>query len=490
MPDPRLRPDEATRRPSDTTPTTGFVEPVGSHASVILVLCCGGLLASFLATALVPVAGSIGDQLGVSATSGAWALTSTFLAAAASTPIAGRAADLVGERRVLTALVLIMAAGSIISAVSDDLAPMVAGRTLQGCGAGVIPVGMSVIRRVLGPERMATGASTMSVAVGLGGGAGLPLAAWVIEDFGLSMLFWGAGCVALLLGVAFRVALAPDASRPRESFDAIGAVGVVVLLLCGLIPVAQGARWGWTSPPVLGLLGAGALTAVIWVPYELRRRWPLVDIRAARMPVIVVANLCSALVGVMYMLGTLTASHLLQTSAVPPFSGMGQSTLTAGVLLTPGGLSMLVSTPLAARLIRLTNVSATLMAAAVVAGTGFVLLLLWHAAAWQVSAAMTVVSAGVGMAMTATPVMISSSTAAGRMAAAQALNVVARFGGTAVASALVVAVLDAFGDGPVPGVPAESAYCALFTIGTALAVVICGLAACTRRWTGKGFITT
>ena len=490
MPSFRRGADDTTPRSSTDSATTGFDDPLVSHASVVLIVCCCGLLASFLATALVPVAGTIGGHLGVSVTSGSWTLTATFVAAVASTPVAGRAADLAGERRVLTALVLTIAVGSIICAATDELVPMVVGRALQGCGAGVIPVGMSVIRRLLGPKRMAIGASTMSVAVGLGGGAGLPLAAWIIQDFGISTMFWGAGSIALGLGVGVWMILPTDPARSEESFDAFGAVGLVGMMLCGLIPVAQGARWGWTSPPVLGLLCAGVLMAGLWVHHELRHRSPLVDIRAARTPGIVVANTSSAPVGVIYMLGTLTCAQLLQSPGIPPFSGMGQSISAAGLLLAPGGLVMLVSTPLAVRLIRGIGVSATLAVAAGVAAIGYVLLLLWHAAAWQVSVGMTVVAAGVGMAMTATPVMISSATPPRRTAAAQALNVVARFAGTAVASALVAAVLDALGDGPRIGVPSDTAYRVLFAIGIAVAAVICGLAACTRRSTGTGFTAT
>ncbi|MCX2962793.1 MFS transporter [Gordonia aquimaris] len=453
----------------------------GAHPLIVFLLCCCGMLASFLATALVPAAGSLGDYLGVSATSGSWALTATFLAAAASTPIAGRAADIAGERRVLTALVAVIAVGSIFCAFADHLVPMVVGRALQGCGAGVIPVGMSIIRRLLGPSRAAVGASTMSIAVGLGGGAGLPLAAWTIQDLGIPALFWTAAGAALTLTAAVAMAVPPDVERSGEPFDAFGAVGMVVLMLCVLIPVAQGARWGWTSPLVLGLLGAGAVVTALWLLFELRHRCPLVDIRAVASPAIAAANTASGLVGLVYMMATLSASQLLQTPPVPPFAGMGQSILVAGVLLTPGGLSMLVSTPLAARLVRAIGAPLTLAVGTSIVVLGYLFLLFWHGAPWQISVGVTVVSAGVGMAMTATPVMISASTPSARMAAGQALNVVARFAGTAVASALVVAVLEAFGSS---GAALDVGYRTLFVIGVVIAAGTCVLAVCSRRWAG------
>ncbi|MDY6809778.1 MAG: MFS transporter [Actinomycetota bacterium] len=440
-----------------------------------------GLLASFLATALVPAAGTIGPYLGVGAVSGSWALTATFLAAAASTPIAGRAADLVGDRRVLTILVATISVGTAVCALTDDLVPMVIGRTLQGCGAGVIPVGMSIIRRLLGPSRAAVGASTMSVAVGLGGGVGLPLAAWITEDLGISALFWIATAAGVSLAVGVRALLPPDPARSGETFDPVGALGLVAVMLCLLIPVSQGPRWGWTSPVQLSLLGAGVVVAVFWMRYEMRHRCPLVDLRAARSPVIAVANIASGLIGLMYMLATLTAAQLLQTAPVGPYAGMGESILITGILLTPGGLVIVVSTPVAARLIRSSGAATALAVAAAFVAVGYLLLLRWHDAPWQVSVGVTVVAAGVGMGMTATPVMISVSTPPTRMAAAQALNVVARFAGTAVASALVVAVLEAFGDDHGAVVPSEAAYRALFVIGGAVALLTCALSIVAAR---------
>ena len=67
-------------------------------------------------------------------------------------PVAGRIADLVGKQRVLTASAAMLLVGSAVCALSDSLAPMLAGRALQGMAMGFIPVGISLMREITPPD--------------------------------------------------------------------------------------------------------------------------------------------------------------------------------------------------------------------------------------------------------------------------------------------------------------------------------------------------
>jgi MFS family permease len=78
-------------------------------------------------------------------------VTITLLAAAVSMPVAGRLADLFGKQRVLAVCASILLVGSAICAMSGSLAPMLAGRALQGMAMGFIPVGISLMREITPP---------------------------------------------------------------------------------------------------------------------------------------------------------------------------------------------------------------------------------------------------------------------------------------------------------------------------------------------------
>jgi MFS family permease len=121
-----------TRLPSDT--------------AVLIVLAAAGLIGAFMQTIVTPVIPDLPKLLNTTTADASWVLTSTLLAAAISTPITGRLGDMYGKRRVHLILLAVLVAGSLVSAVSTTLVPMIVGRSLQGVGLGVIPLGISILR--------------------------------------------------------------------------------------------------------------------------------------------------------------------------------------------------------------------------------------------------------------------------------------------------------------------------------------------------------
>jgi MFS family permease len=104
-----------------------------------------------LVIALIPV---LPRLLNTSAADTPWVITATLLAGAVATPVVGRLGDMYGKRRMLLISLGILVAGSTVAALSDTLVPMVVGRALQGLAAGVIPLGISIMRDELPSERL------------------------------------------------------------------------------------------------------------------------------------------------------------------------------------------------------------------------------------------------------------------------------------------------------------------------------------------------
>ena len=97
----------------------------------VIVLCFGGMTVSLTQTLVVPIQGQLPTLLGTSPSNAGWVVTITLLAGAVSMVISGRLGDLLGKQRVLVATSSLLVLGSVISAMSDSLAPMLVGRTLQ-----------------------------------------------------------------------------------------------------------------------------------------------------------------------------------------------------------------------------------------------------------------------------------------------------------------------------------------------------------------------
>ncbi|MFD7660734.1 MFS transporter, partial [Actinosynnema sp. NPDC059797] len=92
----------------------------------------GGTVVSLVHTAVIPLVPLLPGLPGSSPADTAWAITATLLAAAVATPTVGRLGDMHGKRRMLLVSLALLVAGSVVGALSDELAPLIAARALQG----------------------------------------------------------------------------------------------------------------------------------------------------------------------------------------------------------------------------------------------------------------------------------------------------------------------------------------------------------------------
>lgn len=139
---------------------------------LVVALSLVALTVAVLQTAVVPVLGIIAEQLNASTVAVSWAVTANLLAAAASTPLIGRLADLYNKKYVLLAVLLAVLVGSILAAVTSSLALLIAARVLQGVSFSLYPICVAILRDAL-PEGAVVGAlAVLSGTLGFGGGAG------------------------------------------------------------------------------------------------------------------------------------------------------------------------------------------------------------------------------------------------------------------------------------------------------------------------------
>ncbi|MET1044761.1 MAG: MFS transporter, partial [Microbacteriaceae bacterium] len=406
-----------------------------------------------------------------------WVLTSTLLAAAISTPISGRLGDMYGKRRMVLVLLGILVLGSLISALSVTLIPMLIGRILQGISLGVIALGISVLRDVIHPKNLPGAVALVSATLGVGGAVGLPLAAVIAQNFDWHLLFW----LAALLGTASFVlvlSIIPVSTlRTGGTFDYVGAVGLAIGLTAVLLAVSKGTEWGWGSPLTLSILIGGVVLLVLWGVFELHRTDPLVDLRVtARRPVLF-TNLASISVGFAFFV-TSSALPVLLESPTSGGVGLGQSLIVTSLCLMPGGLVMFFVSPLAARLsaTKGPRVSLILGSAIIACSFGFGFLLMNEV--WQVLLLSMLVGAGTGFAYSALPTLIMHSVPPTETAAANGLNSVMRTLGSTTSATLIGIILVTQTmptvDGPLP---TAQAFQTIFIVaaGVALSGVLLAL---------------
>ncbi|HEY8913075.1 MFS transporter [Lacisediminihabitans sp.] len=461
-----------SRRPSDRAITT--------------TLALTGLIAAFMQTLVTPIIPQLPTLLDTTAADSTWVLTSTLLAAAISTPISGRLGDMYGKRRIVLVLLIIMAGGSIISALSNTLIPMIVGRVLQGVGLGVISLGISILRDVIHPRNLGGAVALVSATLGVGGAVGLPVAAVIAQNFDYHYLFWLALLLAVVAIVLVGTIVPTSTLRTGGRFDFVGAVGFAVGLVGILLAVSKGNEWGWTSPVTLSLLIGGIVVLVLWGAVELRMTDPLIDLRvAARRPVLL-TNLASISVGFAFFITTAALPVLLEAPTTTGV-GLGQTLLVSSLCLMPLGLIMFFLSPVAARLSNARGPRTSLILGGAIITAAFALAVWLHGAIWHVILISTIVGVGVGFAYAAMPTLIMRAVPPNETAAANGLNSVMRTLGSTVAATLVGVILSSHlvVSGGI-GIPTTQAFQLVFGMGAAVALagVIIGAFIPTR---GTGF---
>ncbi|NDZ66938.1 MFS transporter [Streptomyces cyaneofuscatus] len=418
--------------------------PTAHPGCIVGILAFAGIVAALTQTLVVPLIAQLPTLFDTSASNASWVITATLLAAAVSTPVAGRLGDMYGKRRMLLVSLVPLILGSVVCALSSSVIPMIAGRGLQGLGMGVVPLGISLLRDVVPTEKLGPSIAIMSASMGVGGALGLPFAAAIAENTSWRVLFWVVAVLALAVG-ALILALVP-ADRPATAaagrFDLPGAIGLGAALIALLLAVSKGADWGWGSATTLALFAAALILLPTWGWWELRLSDPLVDLRVTARPQVLMTNTASVLVGFAMYAQSLVVPQLLQLPEATGY-GLGRSMLAMGLWMAPAGLMMMVMSPVGAKLSAAKGPKVTLAVGSllIAAGYGLSVPLIGSGSPWSLLVVTLVCNSGVGFAYGAMPALIMSAVPPSETASANSFNALMRSIGTSFAAAVIGVVL-------------------------------------------------
>ena len=230
-----------------------------AFGGLLVAMFIGALDQTIMATALPTIAGQLGGLAELS-----WVVTAYVLAAAASTPVWGKASDLFGRKRLIAAAIVVFIGFSALSGTAQTIGWLIAFRALQGIGAGgVMTLATASVADLVPPRERGRYMGYIQLTFLLASLAG-PLLGGLFVD----RLSWRwALYVNVPIGTLALVLLAvylPRGTRRREArIDYAGAAllaGAVIAIM--LIATWGGSQYGWGSPQILGLIaGAVALLA-------------------------------------------------------------------------------------------------------------------------------------------------------------------------------------------------------------------------------------
>jgi MFS family permease len=422
-------------------------------------------------TIVAPALPAIEQHFRSSPTSAVWLLTGYVLAAAVAMPLAGRLGDQYGHRRGLLWSLGAFALGSLVSALASSIGVLIAGRVIQGLGAGIAPLAVALLRRHVRSERLPQAVGLLVASGSVGATAGLLLAGPLTDHVSNSAIFWLLLIVACTLAVAVWVAVDETPDRISGRIDVQGAVLLAGGLGCAMLAISRAGVWGWGSARtvVLFAVAVAVLGAFVW--RERSAAEPLIAWATLGRRSVWSANLAMAAIGFAILIG-LALVPLIGGYPKLTGYGLGLSTTSVGLLLVPCSLATLIAGPLGGRLITWMGARTQALVGTACATASYVLLATLHRTGLAIILATIPLGFGIGLALGAITNLVVAATSPEQTGATVALNTVIR----SVAAALGVQIATAIvtgTQGTIPGLPADSGFTSAFVMSAiAMAVAV------------------
>ncbi|MFD0904775.1 MFS transporter [Actinomadura sediminis] len=342
---------------------------LGRRRRTLVVLCFVQYMLVLDDTVVSVALPSIKDDLGFGTTGLAWVVNTYFLAFGGFLLLSGRAADLVGRRRVFLSGVALFGAASLACGAAQEPWQLLSGRFLQGMGAAMAsPAALSMITLLFPREReRARALSVWGGIAALGGTSGLVISGVLTDLASWRWIFLINLPVAVMaLGLIPRL-VGESRSARRTFLDVPGSVlgtAATLALVFGLLQVGEA---GPNDPAFLLSMLLAVVLATAFITVEARTSQPLVPLPFLAARTRTVANAATLLFSAAFYAMAFLLMLQLQTV-------IGYGPLEAGLAYLPYGAGLLAAMWLSSRAVPRFGVRPTLVLSFLTSAVGLLLL--------------------------------------------------------------------------------------------------------------------
>jgi len=319
----------------------------------------------------------IAGSLAASVDESTWVVTTYLVASAVIIPVSGWLSSVFGRKRYYMACVAVFTVSSVLCGLAPSLGFLIFFRVLQGLGGGgMAPSEQAILADTFPPWQRAQAFALYGVAVIVAPTVGPTLGGWITDNYSWHWIFFinGPIGIASLFLVQWLVDEPEALRRERRDYlrrgvrvDWIGFVLVALFLGCLEVVLDRGQQDDWfQSDFIVTFAVISAISFLLFVPWELSRDDPIVNIRLLLQRQFGSAFLVMMTVGIVLFGSTQFMPQLLQ-------EGFQYTAYLSGLALMPGGLTMLLMMPVAGQVSSLVQ-PRYLMAV----GMSCVALAMWH----------------------------------------------------------------------------------------------------------------
>jgi EmrB/QacA subfamily drug resistance transporter len=318
------------------------------HRWQALAVVCVAMFMTVLDVSIVNVAlPSIKISLSVGESSLQWVLIAYTITFGGLLLLGGRAADLLGRRRMFMIGMTLFAAASLACGFAGSIGVLVAARAVQGVGAAIVsPATLSIITTTFeeGSERNKA-LGIWGAMGGSGAAAGVLFGGILTKYAGWEWVFFVNVPVAVIVLALTRAVVRESRVTGMRGFDIGGASTITASLALLVYGISKAPDVGWGSGRTIGFLVAAAVLLAAFLVIETRHRAPMMPFDIFRTKTVTGANVAGFLLGAVvfanFFLLTLYVQQVLHYSALKT----GLTFLaTAGTVIPVAGLSQALVT--------------------------------------------------------------------------------------------------------------------------------------------------
>jgi EmrB/QacA subfamily drug resistance transporter len=315
---------------------------------VLAIVCLAQFMVVLDATIVNIALPSIQRGLAFSDANLQWVINAYTLVFGGFLLLGGRAADLLGRKRLFVAGVIVFSAASLLNGLAQSSGMLIAGRALQGLGGALVsPAALSIIMTTFPGTRERTKALGVWSAIAAGGAAfGLLLGGVLTDLLSWEWIFFvnvPIGLAAIAAAVRF-VPESRDETAAHRSFDVAGAFSVTAGLMVLVYAIVKAQEYGWGSGRTLGLIAGALALLTAFVVIERRSKAPLVRLDIFRKRALTAANIAMMFVAAgmfsMFFFASLYVQDVLGYS--PLKAGLAFLPVTSGIVIGAGAAQGLI----------------------------------------------------------------------------------------------------------------------------------------------------
>ena len=235
-----------------------------------------------------------------------WVFTAFMLASSVTAILVGKLSDIYGRKPFILAGLAIFTLGSLLNGTSDTIFQLIAYRTVQGFGGGMImSTAFTAVGDLFPPRERGRWQGLMGASFGIASVFGPTMGGYIVDHFQWHWVFWiflPFGVVAFFLIWRLFPQTAQSGKEPIDFAGAVLIAGTIIPLLLAFS--WAGTDYAWTSPQIVGLFAISAMMLVFFIWVEGRATSPILPLHLFRNSVFTISNAVGFMMG-LGMFGTI-----------------------------------------------------------------------------------------------------------------------------------------------------------------------------------------